>query len=76
MIAPLDAHRAEIIALCRRLHVRRLEVFGSAACGGHFDPVRSDIGLRVTYDPVIADAVRNPFVRANIERWQEPLYAA
>ena len=103
MIPTLDTHRAEIVALCRRFPVRRLEVFGSAARGGDFDPARSDIDLLVTYDAevprpslaehftlrdllagllgrkvdlVIAGAVRNPFVRADIERWKEPLYAA
>lgn len=51
MIPLLDARRAEIAALCRRFHVRRLEVFGSAARGTDFDPARSDVDLLVTYDP-------------------------
>ena len=50
MIPLLDACRAEIAALCRRFHVRRLEVFGSAARGTDFDPARSDVDLLVTYD--------------------------
>lgn len=33
MIAPLDGHQTELEALCRRYHVRRLELFGSAATG-------------------------------------------
>lgn len=54
MIPLLDAHRAEIVTLCRRFHVRRLEVFGSAARGTDFDPARSDVDLLVTYDPDVA----------------------
>jgi predicted nucleotidyltransferase len=51
MIAALAERRAEIAALCRQFHVRRLEVFGSAARGGDFDPSRSDVDLLVTYLP-------------------------
>ena len=49
MLPSLDAKRGEIAALCRRFHVRRLEVFGSAASGG-FDPQRSDIDFLVEFD--------------------------
>ena len=31
MNVPLAGHEAELAALCRRFHVRRLELFGSAA---------------------------------------------
>jgi predicted nucleotidyltransferase len=37
-------------ALCRRFGVRRLDLFGSAATGGPFDPGRSDLDLLVTFD--------------------------
>jgi predicted nucleotidyltransferase len=43
---PLVAHHDEIVALCRRYGVERLEVFGSAA-DGRFDPVRSDFDFIV-----------------------------
>jgi predicted nucleotidyltransferase len=103
MIPALTGHRADIAALCRQFHVRRLEVFGSAARGDDFDASRSDIDLLVTYYPdapgpslaeyfdlrdqlaallgrevdlVMAGAPRNPFVRADIERSKELLYAA
>jgi predicted nucleotidyltransferase len=46
----LQTHRAEIDALCRRHHVRRLEVFGSAARGEDFDPERSDVDFLVEFD--------------------------
>lgn len=36
--------------LCRQYHVRRLDLFGSAA-DGRFDPARSDIDLLVTFEP-------------------------
>jgi len=45
----IEQHREELIALCRRHHVRRLEVFGSAA-GDGFDAARSDVDLLVEFD--------------------------
>jgi uncharacterized protein len=36
-------------ALCRRFHVRRLDVFGSAA-RGDFDPEHSDVDFIVEFD--------------------------
>jgi uncharacterized protein len=47
----IEAHRSDIAELCRRYHVHRLDVFGSAARGSDFDPGRSDIDLLVTYVP-------------------------
>jgi predicted nucleotidyltransferase len=38
----------EIIELCRRRHVRRLDLFGSAASGS-FDPGRSDLDFVVEF---------------------------
>ena len=58
MIALLEQHRPQIIELCRKHHVKRLEVFGSAA-RGDFDPATSDVDFFVefaSYDsPTIAD---------------------
>ena len=51
MLPLIESHRAEIAELCRRFHVHRLDVFGSAARGTDFDPDRSDVDLLVTYDP-------------------------
>jgi uncharacterized protein len=103
MLEFIEAHRSEIADLCRRFHVHRLDVFGSAARGSDFDPARSDVDLLVTYDPdaprptleeyfgfqeqlealfgrsvdlVMAGAVRNPFIRADIERFRELVYEA
>jgi predicted nucleotidyltransferase len=38
----IEQHLPEIVALCRKYRVKRLELFGSAA-SGKFDPARSDI---------------------------------
>jgi predicted nucleotidyltransferase len=102
MLDLIEARQAELSDLCRKHHVRRLDVFGSAARGIDFDPARSDIDLLVTYLPghgpgfgeylelregleallgrrvdlVMEDAVENPFIRADIERFRQPIYAA
>ena len=47
----IEMHRRDIAELCRRFHVSRLEVFGSAARGLDFDPARSDVDLLVSYLP-------------------------
>lgn len=99
----IDAKRLEISALCRRFHVRRLEIFGSAMRVDDFDATRSDADFLVEFDPenrlrpleeffglqtalaellgrpvdlVEPDAIRNPYIRANIERGREVVYAA
>lgn len=54
MLPLIAARRSEIAALCRRLDVRRLEVFGSAAREEDFDPQRSDLDFLVEFDTVAA----------------------
>jgi predicted nucleotidyltransferase len=104
IVLPLiEMRRNDIADICRRFHVSRLDVFGSAARGSDFDPARSDVDLLVTYqstiprptleeyfefreqlealfgrsvDLVMAGAVRNPYVRADIERSRELVYEA
>lgn len=49
MVAVLEKKRDEIAALCRRYHVRRLEIFGSAA-RGDFDPRASDFDFVVEFE--------------------------
>jgi predicted nucleotidyltransferase len=51
MEASIVQHRQEIAELCRRYHVRRLELFGSAADHG-FDPERSDVDFLVEFQPL------------------------
>jgi uncharacterized protein len=43
-------HSNEIIALCKKYGVLRLEVFGSAARGVDFDEERSDVDLIARFD--------------------------
>ena len=50
MLQLIEIHRHDIAELCRRFHVNRLEVFGSAARGSDFDPARSDVDLLVSYE--------------------------
>jgi uncharacterized protein len=56
MISDIPFYRTELQALCRRFHVRRLDVFGSAA-RGDFDPKRSDIDFLVEFDRNNPDAL-------------------
>jgi len=49
MIDEIELSREELRALCRRFHVRRLDLFGSAA-RGDFDPEHSDIDFLVEFD--------------------------
>jgi hypothetical protein len=39
-------------ALCRRFHVSRLDLFGSAATGHGFDPAHSDLDFLVAFQPL------------------------
>jgi len=48
MIELVAQKRNEIAGLCRRLNVRRLDVFGSAATGA-FNPEKSDIDFLVEF---------------------------
>jgi len=101
MLSLIETRRKEIVDLCRRRHVRRLELFGSAV-RDDFDPARSDLDFLVEFDlqdaraldtyfglkeeleslfgrPVdltMPSAVRNPFVRAQIENQRQLVYAA
>ena len=45
----IAATQQQIRELCRRFHVTRLELFGSAATGVH-DPARSDFDFLVEFD--------------------------
>jgi predicted nucleotidyltransferase len=49
MASPIDPYRDPIFELCRRLHVRRLELFGSAA-SGRFNPDTSDFDFLVEFE--------------------------
>lgn len=45
----IAAKTDQVIEICRRYHVHRLEVFGSAT-GSDFDPRRSDVDLIVHFE--------------------------
>jgi predicted nucleotidyltransferase len=103
MIDEIAKHRDELEALCRRFHVRRLDLFGSAA-RDDFDPRRSDLDFLVEFDYGHADALslrtffglkealenmfgrrvdlvessalRNPYLKADIEASRELLFEA
>ena len=47
-------HRSGISIICQRYHIRRLDVFGSAARGGDFDPASSDADFLVEFAPETA----------------------
>lgn len=49
MIADISSRREEPQDLCRRFHVRRLDLFGSAT-GDDFDRARSDLDFLVEFD--------------------------
>ena len=53
MIAPMHAEIAakkeDLIALCRRFDVARLEIFGSAARAADFNPDASDVDFLVEF---------------------------
>jgi uncharacterized protein len=57
MIDQIQLYRSELHSLCRRFHVRRLDVFGSAA-RGDFDSERSDVDFVVEFD---RSAPQHPF---------------
>ena len=49
MIDLVAEKREKIAEHCRRLNVRRLDVFGSAARGDDFDPETSDVDFLVEF---------------------------
>lgn len=50
MVPQLQTAQPQIAALCRRFHVRRLELFGSAVDPRQFEPDRSDVDLLVEFE--------------------------
>ena len=52
MIKLIKDKREELAGLCRKYHIKRLELFGSAAMGKEFDPGSSDLDFLVEFMPV------------------------
>ena len=69
MIAEISSHKKELEELCRRFHVRRLDLFGSAT-GNDFDPARSDLDFLVEFEPAPPDGYANAFfgLKDSLER--------
>ncbi len=56
-VAPVvTEHAVELERLCRRHHVRRLDLFGSAATGA-YRPDESDLDFLVEFQPIDSDSV-------------------
>ncbi len=53
MIDFIEQHRVKLEELCRRHHVKTLELFSSAA-DGTFDPARSDLDFLLEFLPAAA----------------------
>ena len=62
MIPLISQHVGELAELCRRHHVKRLDVFGSAAVGD-FNSEKSDIDFLVEF----GDAPRKPWYGNHID---------
>jgi len=98
MFTQIRQAQSQLREICLRRHIRRLELFGSAA-REDFGPesdldflvefettpdLKNYFGLKEdlealfgrTVDLVMLEAVRNPYVRAAIERDRQLLYAA
>lgn len=57
MIDEIDLHREELRDLCRRYHVLRLDLIGSAA-RDDFDPEHSDVDFLVEFDRAHPEAMK------------------
>jgi predicted nucleotidyltransferase len=56
----IEEQQEAIVELCRRFHVQRLEVFGSAVTGA-FDPAHSDIDFLVEFDPAAENSLADDY---------------
>lgn len=54
MLSIIGENKRELARLCRRYHVRRLDVFGSATRGAQFDEATSDLDFLVEFEPTRA----------------------
>ena len=54
MIRLIDDNREALERLCRKFHVRRFDVFGSAVAGD-FDPENSDLDFLVEFEELKED---------------------
>jgi predicted nucleotidyltransferase len=76
MIDDIALHREELRELCRRFHVQRLDLVGSAT-RDDFDPKESlETLFGRSVDLVEESAVVNPYLKAEFERSRVPLFEA
>jgi hypothetical protein len=57
MHAVVSSKRDALAELCRRFHIRRLEVFGSAARGTDFDAQRSDADFVIEFESDVTPSI-------------------
>lgn len=57
----ISRHHVGISEICRRHHIRRLEVFGSAARETDFKPESSDVDFLMEFSPQISTNLNNFF---------------
>jgi predicted nucleotidyltransferase len=50
-----------LAVICRRFHVRRLDLFGSAATGSGFEPAHSDLDFLVSFEPMSPGAYADAY---------------
>ena len=69
MIADVSSRLEELRELCRRFHVRRLDLFGSGA-RNDFDSARSDLDFLVEFEPLPDGAYADAFfgLKESLER--------
>lgn len=68
MHALITQNQAEISRICQRHHVRRLEVFGSAARATDFDAATSDADFLVEFAPGAGQGLEEYYaVKADLE---------
>src|SRR3974390_18845 len=56
----IEEKRSELELICRRRHVRRIELFGSAT-GPEFVPARSDLEFLVTFEDIPVDSYADEY---------------
>ncbi len=69
MLDQIEQHRGELEVLCRKYHVRSLELIGSATNEG-FDATRSDLDFLLEFLPDAPDRIFNGYfdLKFDLER--------
>jgi predicted nucleotidyltransferase len=62
MVSLIAQYRDELEELCRRYHVRRLELFSSAT-SGEFDPNTSDLDFLVLFEELEPSVYADAYLR-------------